>query len=62
MQSSRPMKPTSTMVIVRLSVLRKTILNREYQVFMCDCVFVDGCVITCGTSLGVGFARGGSYF
>ena len=31
-------------VIVRLSLLRKTILNPEYYVFMCVCVFVDGCI------------------
>ena len=31
-------------MIVRLYGLRKTILNFEYQVFMCDCVFVDGCL------------------
>ena len=31
-------------VIVRLSLLRKTILNPEYKAFMCVCVFVDGCI------------------
>ena len=31
-------------VIVRLSLLRKTILIPEYLVFMCVCVFVDGCI------------------
>ena len=30
-------------LIVRLSLLRKTILNPEYLAFMCVCVFVDGC-------------------
>ena len=29
-------------LIVQLSVLRKSILNPECYVFMCDCVFVDG--------------------
>ena len=29
-------------MIVRLSLLRKTILIPEYLVFMCVCVFVDG--------------------
>ena len=31
-------------VIVRLSLLRKTILIPEYLAFMCVCVFVDGCI------------------
>ena len=31
-------------VFVRLSVLRKTILNPEYDVFICDCVLVADCV------------------
>ena len=31
-------------MIVRLSLLRKTILNPEYTAFMCVCVFVDGCI------------------
>ena len=31
-------------VIVRLSILRKTILIPEYLAFMCVCVFVDGCI------------------
>ena len=31
-------------VAVRLSLLRKTILNPEYWAFMCVCVFVDGCI------------------
>ena len=31
-------------MIVRLSLLRKTILIPEYLAFMCVCVFVDGCV------------------
>ena len=30
-------------LIVRLSLLRKTILIPEYLAFMCVCVFVDGC-------------------
>ena len=30
--------------IVRLSLLRKTILIPEYLAFMCVCVFVDGCI------------------
>ena len=30
------------MLIVRLSLLRKTNLNPEYKAFMCVCVFVDG--------------------
>ena len=33
-----------TSVIVRLSLLRKTILIPEYLAFMCVCVFVDGCI------------------
>ena len=31
-------------MIVRLSLLRKTILIPEYLAFMCVCVFVDGCI------------------
>ena len=31
-------------VIVRLSLLRKTILIPEYLAFMLVCVFVDGCI------------------
>ena len=31
------------MLIVRLSVLRKTNISPEYRVFMCICVFVDYC-------------------
>ena len=31
-------------MIVRLWVLSKNILNPGYKVFMCDCVFVDGCL------------------
>ena len=31
-------------LIVRLSLLRKTILIPEYLAFMCVCVFVDGCI------------------
>ena len=31
-------------VIVRLSLLRKTILIPEILAFMCVCVFVDGCI------------------
>ena len=34
----------SFMMIVRLSLLRKTILIPEYLAFMCVCVFVDGCI------------------
>ena len=30
-------------MIVRLSELRKTVLNPKYFAFTCDCVFVDGC-------------------
>ena len=30
------------LLLVHLSLLRKTILNPEIKVFMCDCVFVDG--------------------
>ena len=33
-----------TYMIVRLSLLRKTILIPEYLAFMCVCVFVDGCI------------------
>ena len=33
-----------TTLIVRLSLLRKTILIPEYLAFMCVCVFVDGCI------------------
>ena len=33
-----------TELIVRLSLLRKTILIPEYLAFMCVCVFVDGCI------------------
>ena len=36
-------------VIVRLSLLRKTILIPEYLAFMCVCVFVDGCIIVAQT-------------
>ena len=38
-------KPGCTTMIVRLSLLRKTILIPEYLAFMCVCVFVDGCNI-----------------
>ena len=31
-------------MIVRLSLLRKTILIPEILAFMCVCVFVDGCI------------------
>ena len=31
-------------LIVRLSLLRKTILKPEYKAFMCVFVFVDGCI------------------
>ena len=31
-------------MIVRLSLLRKTILIPKYLAFMCVCVFVDGCI------------------
>ena len=31
-------------MIVRLSLLRKTILIPEYLAFMCVCVFVHGCI------------------
>ena len=31
-------------MIVRLSLLRKAILNPEYDLFMCVCVFVDACI------------------
>ena len=33
-----------SLMIVRLSLLRKTILIPEYLAFMCVCVFVDGCI------------------
>ena len=36
--------PEILTLIVRLSLLRKTILIPEYKVFMCVCVFVDGCI------------------
>ena len=35
-------------MIVRLSLLRKTILIPEYLAFMCVCVFVDGCISQLG--------------
>ena len=37
-------KMTVMHMIVRLSLLRKTILIPEYLAFMCVCVFVDGCI------------------
>ena len=48
--SDWPSYPPSIMItsmqfmIVRLSLLRKTILIPEYLAFMCVCVFVDGCI------------------
>ena len=36
--------PLVLCLIVRLSLLRKTILIPEYLAFMCVCVFVDGCI------------------
>ena len=35
---------TPVNMIVRLSLLRKTILIPEYEAFMRVCVFVDGCI------------------
>ena len=50
--SDQPQHPPSltmqsllcALMIVRLSLLRKTILIPEYLAFMCFCVFVDGCI------------------
>ena len=36
--------PDLSDMIVRLSLMRKTILIPEYLTFMCVCVFVDGCI------------------
>ena len=30
--------------IVSLSFMQNNILSPEYHVFMCDCVFLDGCL------------------
>ena len=46
-QSTSPWKMSTESIdflIVRLSLLRKTILIPEYLAFMCVCVFVDGCI------------------
>ena len=42
----RYLDSTCITLIVRLSLLRKTILipGYMYKVFMCVCVFVDGCI------------------
>ena len=43
-QTSWSSESGNTNLVVRLSLLRKTILIPEYQAFMCVCVFVDGCI------------------
>ena len=40
----RYLNSTCITLIVRLSLLRKTILIPGYKVFMCVFVFVDGCI------------------
>ena len=41
---SNLIQQTFCYMIVRLSLLRKTILIPEYLAFMCVCVFDDGCI------------------